>query len=227
MASILDAGLLSIFSSFFTFLLVYAFVWGVLSWKKPFGDKNTGTYAIIALMCAMFVAIVPPVRNFIQFIAPWYIALALFLFFILFITALFGLSSEKDFPKIIEQPRVYIWIIIVAVIVALFGLAFTLGQGALNSQLPAGTVPDQGTTNTGGMQVIGPSTSYQPPGTIGPGTYNGGSYQGGMPQPGQPGSTSTADFQTNLFNTLFHPKVLGILVTLVLASLSIYFLSSG
>lgn len=228
MASILDAGLLSIFSGFFTFLLVYAFMWGVLTWKKPFGDKNTGVYALISLTCAVFVAIIPPVRSFIQFIAPWYIALALFLFFILFITALFGLSSEKDFPKMISDSRVYTWIIIIAVVIAIFGLAFTLGQGALNSQLPEGSVPEQTSGSNGGMQVIGPGTGYQPPGTIsvGSGTQYTGSASG-SPQPGQPGSTATSDFQANLFNTLFHPKVLGLLVTFLLASLAIYFLSSG
>lgn len=220
MASILDAGLLGIFGGFFTFMLVYAFVWGVLSWKKPFGDKNTGVYALIALSVAMFVAIVPPVRSFIEFIAPWYIALALFLFFILFITALFGLSSEKDFPGIIKEPKVYTWIIIIAVIIALFGLAFSLGQGALNGQ-----VPDSTPTTSSGTNVIGPGTPYQPPGTVGVGTI-GGNQQSGV-QAGQPGSTATSDFNTNLMNTLIHPKVLGLLITLVLASLTIYFLSAN
>jgi hypothetical protein len=213
MASILDAGLLSIFSGFFTFMLVYAFVWGVLSWKKPFGDSNRGTYAIIALMVALFVAIVPPVRTFVEFISPWYIAFALFLFFLLFLVTLFGLSSEKDFPDIIRQSRVYTWIIIVAVIIGVVGLAFSLGQSFLNEQAPATT-----TTTGDGGNVIGPGTT---PGTVGPGTTTG------VPQAGQPGSTATSNFQTNFMNTLIHPKVLGLLITMILSALAIYFLSSN
>jgi hypothetical protein len=223
MASILDAGVVGIFSGIFTFLLVYAFMWGVLSWRKPFGDKNSGVYAIIALMCAMLSSIIAPIRLFIGFIAPWYLAFALVIFFILFLTGIFGLSADKEFPKIIADPRVYVWLIIISVVIAVAGLAFTFGQTALES---TNTVPTAGGSNSGGLTVIGANGGYQEPGTIVAGTpvYQSGN---GYPIAGQPGSTATPDFQTNLINTMIHPKVLGLFITLIVACLAIYFLSSN
>ena len=222
MASILDAGVVGLFSGIFTFLLVYAFMWGVLSWRKPFGDKNTGVYAIIALMCAMLSSIVAPIRLFIGFIAPWYLAFALVIFFMLFLSSIFGLSAEKDFPKIIADSKVYVWLIIIGVVIAVAGLAFTFGQTALEStnQVPSSS------GNNGGLAVIGSGNGYQPPGTViqGGNVYPSGN---GYPTAGQPGSTATPDFQTNLINTMIHPKVLGLFVTLIVACLAIYFLSSN
>ncbi len=222
MASILDSGLVGLFSGIFTFLLVYALVWGVLSWKKPFGDKNAGVYAIIGFSTALLTSFIPPIRSFIGFIAPWYVAFGLVIFFILFITMIFG-KGDKDFPKMLDDSRVYVWIIIISIVIAAAGLAFTFGQQTLEQTTGPSTTP----TDNGNMVVIGGSNSgngYQAPGTISAGTVNSGTPLGNA---GQPGSTATSNFQTNLINTLFHPKVLGLLIVLVIASISIYFLSSN
>ncbi len=226
MASILDAGLASVFSAIFIFLLVYALVYGVLAWRKPFGDKATGIYGIASFVIAMICAITPSVRNFISFVTPWYIALFVVIFFILFIVSMFGLNAEHDFSKIIVQPKAYVWIIIFAVIILLFGLGFTLGPsltpgGAQAAAQPAAPV-------AAGTPVIGQpgSVPYAEPGTLAPGPYPaGGQYAAGATA-GQPGSTATSDFSTNLFNTLFHPKVLGMIVTLLIAAVAVFFLSS-
>jgi hypothetical protein len=220
MASILDAGLMGLFSGIFVFLLVYAVVWGVLSWRKPFGKENTGVYAIIAVTVAFLMSVAPPARNFITFVAPWYVALFLVLFFILFVVSIFGLSSETDFPKIINTPRVYVWIIILSILIAAAGFAFTLGQDALELQpgYQAPVVPP-------GTDVIG--GEYYPPGTIVDQPYPGYAPTSPYPSAGMPGSTATSSFNTNMLNTILHPKVLGMLIVLVIASISIYFLSEA
>jgi len=215
MASILDAGLASIFTSIFVFLLVYAIVYGVLSRFKWFGDKSAGVNAIIAFAVAMLMAVAPPARTFVTFIAPWYIALAIALFFILFISALFG-KTDKDFPAMFSDSKVHTWIIILAVIILIGGLATTFGQNALEAG--TGQAPTQ---PPAGGNTIGSDTPYQPPGTVGTGTGTVG------PQAGQPGSTATSNFQTNMLNTLLHPKVLGMFVTLIIAAVAIYFLSNA
>src|SRR3989338_3870642 len=151
MASILDTGLVNLFTGIFVFLLVYSVVWGFLTWRKMFGD-NKGVYAMVAFVLAFMAAIAPPVRFFITFIAPWYLAFIMVLFFILFIITLFGLSSEKDFPKIIGDPRIYTKILIISVVIFLAGLAFTLGQQSL--ELTQGGAPE-GNTMTPGS--VGPS----------------------------------------------------------------------
>jgi hypothetical protein len=208
MASILDAGFVSIFSAIFVFLLVYAVVWAALGKMKILGNPSAN--AIVAFAIAFLMAIAPPARNFVTFIAPWYVALALVLFFILFMVGLFG-KTDKDFPKIIEETRVWVWIVIVSVVIFLAGLAFSFGQQALEAGagVPPGAVANPGSPN-------------QDPYIVAAGPFNG--YNPG-PQPGEPGATATNDFSKNLLNTMLHPKVLGLLITFVIAAVAVYFLS--
>jgi hypothetical protein len=215
MASILDAGVATIFAGIFVFLLVYAIVWGALSKFKIFGDKVAGSYAIIAFAVAFLMAIAPPARNFVMFVAPWYLAFAIVIFFILFIFGMFGVSPDKTLPEVVKDGKVHTWIIIVCVLIAIAGIAFTYGQSAYEA---------------GNPQVAGqvPTGTYQTPGTVGTTTP---SYTTGVnpygPPAGQPGSTATPSFQANFINTIIHPKVLGLLVTFFIAAVAIYFLSAG
>lgn len=224
MASILDAGLAGIFAGVIVFLLVYAIVWAALTKMKILGEKS-GANAIVAFAVAFLMAIAPPARNFVMFVAPWYVALAIVLFFILFIVGLFG-KTDKDFPKIIEEARVWVWIVIVSVVIFLAGLAFSFGQQALEAGggAPPGSGAAPGTVVIGGE--VGPvenaGTPYQDPYIVAPGPYN--AYNPG-PQPGQPGATATNDFAKNLLNTILHPKVLGLMITFAIAALAVYFLS--
>lgn len=218
MASILDAGVGSIFNGIFVFLLVYTVFWGVLKKMKPFGD-NAGAYAIIAFICGFLISVAAPARNFITFIAPWFIALAIAIFFWMFIALLFGWNTDT-LSKVLDSSTTQVWLSIVVIIILLGGLAFTFGQGLLGGE-PAAPAP---VNNNGGLAVIGSGQPYQEPGTIAPNYQYG---YGGTPQAGEPGSTATSDFGTNLVNTFIHPKVLGMLVTLLIASVAVFFLSKG
>jgi len=204
MASILDAGLAGIFSAVFVWLLVYAIVYGFLTWKKPFGD-NKGSYAIVAVCIAFLMAVAPPARTLVLTVAPWYVAFGVVIFFILFLVTMFGVDPAKDFPKIINDDTTKTWFVIICVIIAIAGLAAVFGQSSLNQQpgLPAPSID----TNGDGIPDSG---------TISVGA-----------EPGTPGSTATGDFGTNLLNTIVHPKVLGLAVTFLIAAISIYFLSKG
>jgi len=201
MASILDAGLAGLFSAIFVFLLIYAITYGFLTWRKPFGESK-GAYAIVALCIAFLMSVAPPARSFVTFIAPWYVALAIAIFFILFLVSMFGLSPEKDFPNIIKDDRVKAWFVILCIVIAISGLAYVFGQSALNRQQ---NIPSIDTNGDGIPDAV--------PGSVGP-------------EPGTPGSTATGDFGTNLVNTLVHPKVLGIGITFLIAAIAIYFLST-
>jgi len=218
MVSIIDAGIFGIFNAIFIFLLVFALVYGILSQTQWFGKEGTGLYAIIALMAALMATITTPVRNFIGFIAPWYVALFVVLFFILFCFTIFGLNPKDNFSDIIKQPRVYVWIIILAVIVFIAGLASSFGQGQLRGGTNVPQQIQQPNYNQYNGGVIGNQDPIGAIGNLAP--YNA------APQAGQPGSTATPDFGTNLINTFYHPKVLGVLVTFLVAALAVFFLST-
>lgn len=220
MASILDTGLAGeLLEGILIFLLVYAVIYGTLSWRKVFGSGGTGTQALTAFVIALIAAIAPPARDFVTFVTPWYISLFMVIFFILFVVSMFGLSGTSDFPSIIKDKRVYTWILIFAVLIFIFGLGQTFGPALV----PGGSQPaPQQTQQYPGMEVIG--QDYAEPGRLAPSPYLGSGQQ--PVAPGQPGSTATSDFGTNLANTLFHPKVLGLLVTFVIAAVTVFFLSS-
>lgn len=207
MATFLDVGVIGLFSTLFLLLLVYAIVWGLLSWINPFGDKAKSAYAIIGILAAFFVVISKEARMFVQFITPWFIVLVIFLFFIVFLIGIFGIGGKEGLSKIMSQPKTYTWLIIIIVVIIAGGLAHTFGQTALESQ-PGYTppeVPVEG--NISEVSQVGyPSLDYT---------------SGYAP----PGSTATPSFKVNLINTLIHPKVLGILLVFLIGAVTIYFLS--
>lgn len=192
----------------FTFLLVYGIVWGLLTFRKPFGDSK-GLYAIVALMMAFLVVISSPARMFIEFITPWFLALAIFVFLIIIVVSMF---AQVDWLKVIAMSNVHTWIIIFAMIILLAGLAYTFGQTALNAR--------EGVSGTPTPDVV---PVYDENGEI---TDGGVIYtDSGLPMPGRVATTSTGSYQTNLVNTIVHPKVLGIGLIFLLSALVVYFLS--
>lgn len=206
MASFLDTGLLGTFSVIFTFLLVYAIVWGVLVSRKPIGDNNN-LYAIISLAAAFFMVISTPARVFIEIVTPWFLTLGIVFFLIIISVSMF---SEVKWNKVIENSLVQTWIIILIVIVLIGGLAQTFGQLALDTgagerSAPANSIP---VTDEYG-QVIDAAPSLQEASRRATG----------------PGATSSGNYDANLVNTLIHPKVLGMMLILILSSMIIYFLS--
>lgn len=207
MVSILDTGLASVFSSVVVFLLIYTVVWGVLRWKKWMGEQP-GTYALIAFTIAFLFAIAPPARNFVMFVSPWFVALAMVAFFLLFITSMFGIGSDK-FPDIIKDSRARNWIVILSIVIIIAGLAYSFGQSLLEEQPGVAPSPRQNVPQQAGDQY-------------GPGFTDS---VGAIPI-GQEGPTGTSDFSSNVVNTLVHPKVLGLIITLLIMSVAVYFLST-
>jgi len=223
LATILDSGLVNLFSGIVIFLFVMFLVYGLLSWKKPMGE-NMGIYAIISLMIALLVSISDAGRSFIAFVTPWYVVLFIVVFMIFFIFTLFGVGSGsvsggETLTQMVMGGKSAIrnWIMIFSVIILIAGLGFSFGPGLT----PGGGAPPQPSIPYEDGQVIG-----QQPGQLNY-PYQYPNVVAGGPAAGTPGSTATTDWGTNMINTIVHPKVLGLLVTLLIASLSVYFLSSG
>jgi len=207
MATFLDTGILGIFSALFSFVLVFVVVWGILLARAPFGNDKKGLYSLIALMVAFLVVISPPARAFLEFISPWFVTFAIALFMIFIVFSVFG---KVDGDKVIRDPSVHTWIIIVCALILVAGLAFVFGQGLLNFQGGDGAP-------VGDIQVMDGNGSYVPGQVV----YS----SNGMPLPGREGVVTSGSFQTNMVNTIVHPKVLGIGVIFLLSALIIYFLS--
>ena len=101
------------FSIFFTFLFVYALLYGVLSWRKPFGD-NKGIYAIISVMSSFLLVLSNPARLFINFITPWFLAFGIFIFLIILVVSIF---AEVKWIDVVQHSTTMTWLSIMFAII--------------------------------------------------------------------------------------------------------------
>lgn len=209
MVAFLDLGLVGTVSGIFMVIMVFVIMYGFLSWTKPFGGDSQGLYALIAFG---FAAISMMSRGFITliaFITPWFFTLIFIGFFILFILMMFGLKQGDLVAGKSRELRT--WVIILTIVILLFGLGAAFGQTTLEAG--TGTTPGAPTTTA-------PSTGE--PGQI----YYGDDYEQTTPTTTTP-SPASDSFGENVMATLFHPKVLGMIVILLIGAFAMFLLTKG
>jgi len=202
MATLLDVGLLEHFGIIFVVLLVFLILFGLLEYIKAFGDGKKGMHAMIALMIALLFLVSKLATKMVSFMVPWFMVAIIFIFFLLFLVRIFGVG-EGDMVKLIKDPNVHPWIIIIAVLILLFALSNTFGQSLLEKGGGGGsdnTVPIEGTAGI----------------DAGTGVISGGS---------SGTSTATPSFSTNFLNTIRNPKVLGLLFIFLVGTFALIFLT--
>ena len=206
MSTFLDIGLLGAVSSIFMIIMIFVIMYGFLSWTKPFGGQNQGLYALIAFAFAIISMLSRGFVTLIMFITPWFFTLIFIGFFILFILMMFGLKQDKLVAGATSEMRT--WVIILVVVIMLFGLGAAFGQ----TTREATTGPTTPTTPTT------PSTGE--PGEV----YYGDDYYETTPTT-SPGDTE--NFGDDVMATLFHPKVLGMIVILLVGAFAMFLLTKG
>jgi len=128
MATLLDVGILNFFQPVFTFLLVFAIVYGILIKAKPFGEEHTGLYAIIAAMLGFLVFFVPGVNEIITIVAPLFIALVIFGFLALLAMMLFG-AKEEHFLSALKESPIIMWVFFIAgIFIIIFAFSQVYGE---------------------------------------------------------------------------------------------------
>ena len=205
MATFLDVSLIGTFGNIFIVLLVFLIVFGILEYIKAFGPERKGLHGIIALVIGLLFLISKTASNMIRMMVPWLMVLAIFLFFGMFMIRMFG-RTEADMRKLIADPQLYPWIIVLLVLILIFSLGNAFGQSLL--ERGEGTTPTEGTGSVDGTgTVVGPDgTPLQTPtaGTT---------------------STTTSSFSTNMLNTIRHPKVLGMIFIFMVGMFALMFLT--
>lgn len=208
MVTFLDIGILGVVSSLFMVILIFVIMYGFLTFTKPFGDKNQGLYSLIAIGIA-FISMTS--RGFLILIAtitPWFFTLIFISFFILFILMMFGLK-QKDLVAG-SRPELRTWVIILTVVILLFGLGAAFGQ----TTLEAGTgvpINQNGTPSTGA------------PGQV----YYGDDFDNDVILTPTTPTTASTSFADNVMETIFHPKVLGMIVILLVGAFAMFLLTKG
>jgi hypothetical protein len=122
----------------------------------------------------------------------------LFLFIFMMIFAIMMFgASESDAIALIKDNRVYPYLIVIAVIIVIAAFSSAYGQTLLEK----GTNTDETEDDDGNPAVL--------PGDI------------------ETGSTKTTSFGTNVVNTIFHPKVLGLIAIFLIGLFTLTFLTKA
>lgn len=179
MATIMDISLLKSFSGIFPFLFIFAIVYGLLSYKKIFGE-NKGLHAIIAVVLAFMTLLSSTVVETINRSAPWFVLLLIFIVFLLLGFMILG-TGESDIAALVKTSEygfINWWILFLV-------LAIVLGSLS---------------------QVMSEKGGYPPYGEGGNETGTAITADGELPQQ-----------QSAFWETLFHPKVLGLIAIMLIA----------
>jgi hypothetical protein len=95
MTSLLDISFLKFFSPIFVLILAYVIVYVVISKIEYFKDQKN-LAALVAFIVALFVAFSVDITNIVSDFLPNIFIFILFVFFVLLIASMSGLSSQGD-----------------------------------------------------------------------------------------------------------------------------------
>jgi hypothetical protein len=102
MATFLDIGLIQKFDLIFPFLLVVVIIWGILSNSKFLGEGKQLIHGLISLILGFIVLITPAARQVINKMAPWFVVLIMFIFFLLLLSKTEGGESNTDYGWLVK-----------------------------------------------------------------------------------------------------------------------------
>lgn len=202
MATFLDLALFEHMSSVFIFLFVFLIVYAFLSMTKIFKDVggHNGIYAIIALVVAFMSSFSSGFVAVIMTMTPWFTVIIIFLFLVFFVVKMFS-TDDKLLEGLIKQGAVKWIMIIIFAIILLVSISNAFGQKVLEDT--------QGPTTV--VESTPSETVYTSDTTTTTTTTQSG--------------VATNDFSTNMTQTLFHPKVLGMLLVVLIAFFTVLLLA--
>ncbi len=198
MPTFLDLGLLKHVEIIFPFILVWVIVYSILQWRKVLGD-NQSLNSIVAFVVALMTLFAPPVILIIKYMTPWFAMLLIFAVFMILFFRFFGVSEDavaNIFLKSEYSVVASYWILVMSLLV----LGLAIGQVFFS-----GT-----SVYVGEGEAVSPAESLI--------TAISGEDSADI-------SVASGRGDVNFAATIFHPKVLGMLFVLVIASLAIKLLA--
>jgi hypothetical protein len=188
MATFLDIGLLQHFQVIFPFIFVFATVFAILEFIKPFGkETDTGIHSLIAICIAGMLLFSPQMIEMINFMAPWFVLLLIFILFILMMFRFAGTPEKSVIAVMSKWDTLHWFILIFGIIVIVAAMGKVYGPGLLSLS-----------SNGTAAQNIANATPKSP-----------------------------ETFGENVWAVLFHPKVVGMLFILLIASFTIRIMAGG
>ena len=159
--------------------------------------ENKGLHAIIAFCIGLFVLFSSAARNIITVMSPWFVLMFIIIMFVLVGVKMLGISDKDITSAIMKKEYNYVIYFIVAFAVIIVMYALSQSFGQTAGPYLGSSIDNNATINTG-QTVQGNGTG-----------------------------TATGDFNKNMAATIFHPKVLGLIFLLMVASFTIRLLAKS
>ena len=116
MATFLDIAGLQQFSSIFVFIFIWLVVYAILAFSKILGE-NKAINVIIGLVVGILVLFSPIATGVIEYIAPWFAVIFIFVIFVTIALKLFGATGVESLGSL--RTVTFVVIILVLIVGAL------------------------------------------------------------------------------------------------------------
>src|SRR3989344_295467 len=124
MATLLEAGLLSHFNSFFIFLFVIIVVYSILTKIKIFGENNGLNFGIAIILGVLFASSSYASKIF-QYATPWIVFLFIVVIFLEIASRLMGNSPEKSILHNVTS---------ISIVLILIGIILMISAGQVSRE---------------------------------------------------------------------------------------------
>ena len=126
----LEFGILNYFSIIFPALLVFVLIYAIFEKTKIIGESKS-IHAIVAIVAAFVVILSRDIVDIINFGAPWFVLVFVFLTLLLLIYRFMG-ASEADLSNVIRTDKIIQWTIFtVGIIIVISSISHIYGQRLL------------------------------------------------------------------------------------------------
>ncbi|MBW2965672.1 hypothetical protein KY342_01050 [Candidatus Woesearchaeota archaeon] len=147
MATVLDIGLLEYFSIIFPAILIFLLVFALLQKIKIIGD-NKAINALVAIALAFIVLLSQNILSIINFAAPWFVIVFVFLILLLTVFKLMG-ASDENIASVIRTDKVVQWTFIaISLIIVIAAFSNVYGQKLLPYTLEENITIEEGEVST-------------------------------------------------------------------------------
>ena len=138
MATFLDTlGVLDFFAPVLTAVLVFTLVFALLTKTKLLGG-NKVVDSLVAIVLGLLILLIPDVVDLVNFMAPWFVLMVVFIVLLLLLYQMFGLT-DHDISHFMLNDRVVNWALFaVGIIIFATAIFNVYGQRALEATTATG-----------------------------------------------------------------------------------------
>ncbi|MBT3406092.1 hypothetical protein HN419_02890 [Candidatus Woesearchaeota archaeon] len=213
MATPLDMGILQHVKIVFPLLMVFIVVFAGLEKTKVLGEANRSLNAVLSVCVSALLLLSPNMLKVLTVVTPWFVfaIIAITFFIVIFLFA--GYTMDELTADMTGEWGFAQWFLLVVFIIFIIGgLSTVYGQTMLpwsgdENVAPGGQygefIDENGTRSIAPMDRVRADQAK-------------GDY-----------STNTGDFQSNVGKIVFHPKILGAVLILIIFSFAIRMLASS